>query len=321
MLEKRERFFIRHRLVLRPKRGNGAALPLVAEAPAISAVAVLQAAVAAKGAFFKVGKNDDDAGKVDTVRITRVVDRPDDGMVVVLYRRRNPNASTQVFEDEESEDIRPAERGPKDDPAVSAHLFIQRDPHVGGLASHRAIMEEVPGLGSSYMKLLLDEVIRSREYDFKDDRGQGGKTSTKVDLFGVPSKNLRDAISKNGFDFIELVKAPDLTGLDTEGLSVRPERLRLYPRRGERTPGGETLLDRVFGWAKDRGWTDVSVQVSENNKSKVVKIGREADAATTLFVRADQITVADDLPSCSDSINEQLVAEAVKMFADDSSWE
>lgn len=313
MLEKRERFFIRHRLVLRPKRQQGAALPFLARDPELSAVSVLKAAVANKQAFFKLAGG-------DTVRITRVDVREADDIAILLFRRRNPKAATQVFEDAEHESIRAADRGPKDDPAVSAHVFVQLKPHAGGVVSHRAIMEEVPGLGTSYIRLVLDEVVKGRAYDYLDDRGQSKQTSTKVEFWGVPSANLKDAVKKNGFDFIELVKAPNLDGLDTEGLVARPERLRLYPQRGLKGDR-EKIVERVFGWARERGWSDVSVQVCENEKTKVVKIGREADAATTLFVRADLVKTTKDMPACSDEVNEELVAQARAMFADDASWQ
>ncbi len=181
-------------------------------------------------------------------------------------------------------------------------------------------MEEVQGLGSSYMKLLLDETIRIEEYDYVDSRGVQSKTATKVDFYGVKSHNLEAAVTKSGFDFIELVKNPDLSGLDTEGLNVRPERLKIYPKnRGG--GGAKAALGRVFGWAREHGWQDVSVQVRLNEKTKVVKVGRDEDAATTLFVKADLIRVGSDIPACSDKVNEELTAAAMKLLAAPEGWE
>ena len=314
MLEKRERYFIRHNLVLRGKRNQGAGLPLVGSDGALTAVKILQAAVNKKTAHIDISGG-------DVVRITNVVLRPKDNLVIVLFRRRNPNAATQVFEDAVEQSIRPADRGPKDDPAVSAHLFIDtRSRANGDASSYKAIMEEVQGLGASYMKLLMDEVVRKVEYDIIDSRGQAAKTSCKVDFYGVKSDNLQKAVTKNGFDFIELVKEPDLTGLDTEGLNIKPERLRLYPKRRGGSVGA-AILDRVFGWAKNNGWSDISVQIRTDDKTKVVKIGRDEDAATTLFVKADLVKVQADIPACSDVVNEQLVSEAIKMFAASTGWE
>lgn len=313
MLEKRERYFIRHNLVLRAKRNHGASLPLVGSPTDLSAVGVLQSAAQKKTAKY-------DLSGGDTIRITKVVHRPADELVIVLFRRRNPNAATQVFEDADKESIRAADRGPKDDPAVSAHLFIStRGVSVGGASTYRSVMEEVQGLGSSYMKLLMDETVRKQEYDYIDSRGQTEKTYSKVDFSGVKSDNLDKAVNQNGFDFIELVKSPDLQGLDTEGLNVRPERLKIYPKRRGGS-GGAAILGRVFDWGRAHGWKDISVQVRVNDKTKVVKIGRDEDAATTLFVKADLVKVANDIPSCSDQVNEDLAREALKMFAVDSGW-
>ncbi|MCA0368881.1 MAG: hypothetical protein LCH57_12615 [Proteobacteria bacterium] len=312
MLDKRSRYFVRHRLILRPKRNQGAPLPLTGDAKTMSAFSVLKKRVDAKTASIIITGG-------DTLRITAIEHRKADDMVVLVFRRRNPNAATQIYENKKSEALREADRTVDEDPAASTHLFISTKVHPGAVASYRAIMEDVPEIGTSYMKLLLDEIIKGQEYDYKDSRNVDGKTSTKVDLFGVPSDTLKQAVTKNGFGFIELVKSPDLKGLDTEGLTPKPEKFRIYTKRGSGV-GGNTLFERVFTWAKAHGWDDVSVQVRENGKTKVVKVGREADAATTLFVRADIVKVASDIPSCSATINNELVAEAKKMFADDASW-
>jgi hypothetical protein len=313
MLDKRERYFIRHRLVLRPKRNNGAALALTGPANETTVFSILKAAVAKKTAQMKLPGG-------DTVRITGTEHREAEGVIVLIFRRKNPNASTQVYEHADSAGIREADRGPKEDPAVSGHLYVQVTAHPGAtLGSHRAIIEEVQGLGPSYMKTLLDEVVRAIEYDAIDSRGAAIKTTTKVDLWGVPSETLKASVQKNGFNYIEIVKDADLDGLDTEGMTIKPERMRLYPKR---IPGVDnaSLLDRVKSWADGRGWTEVFVQVRENDKTKVVKLGRNEDAATTLFVRADPVNVATDIKACSADVNDELFAEAVKMFADDASW-
>jgi hypothetical protein len=312
MLDKRERYYIRHRLVLRPKRNNGAALALTGKPNETTVLSILKAAVDKKTAQMKLPGG-------DTVRITSIEHRPAEDVVVLIFRRRNPNASTQVYEHAVSAGIREADRGPKEDPAVSGHLFIQAKPHKGDLASHRAIIEEVQGLGPSYMKALIDEVVRAVEYDAIDSRGAPIKTTTKVEMWGVPSENLKNSVAKNGFNYIEIVKEADLEGLDTEGMNVKAERLKIFPKR---VPGVDSaaLLKRVKDWAGERGWDDVYVQVRENDKTRVVKLGRDEDAATTLFVRADPVKVATDIKACSDTVNDELLAEAVTMFADDASW-
>ncbi|MBB3870741.1 hypothetical protein [Brevundimonas mediterranea] len=312
MLDKRERYYIRHRLVLRPKRNNGAALALLGADNETTVFSILKAAVNKKTAVMYLPGG-------DTVRITAIDYRAADNVVILIFRRKNPNASTQVYEHADSAKIREADRGLKEDPAVSGHLFVQATPHKGDLASHRAIIEEVQGLGPSYMKTLIDEVVRAIEYDAIDSRGAAIKTTTKVDIWGVPSENLKASVAKNGFNYIEIVKEADLDGLDTEGMTIKPERMKIVPKR---IPGAdnESLLKRVKAWADGRGWSDVYVQVRENDKTKVVKLGRDEDAATTLFVRADPVKVATDIKACSDTVNDELLAEALKMFADDASW-
>lgn len=310
MLSKNERYFVRHRLVLKPRRSVGAAVPLYEPLPKLSAYSLIADAVNKKSALMKVGIG-------ESVRISHVEVRPADGMIVLMFRRRNPNASTQVYEDTEA-NIREANRGPLEDPAISAHLFIQIKQHSGSVISHRAIMEEVPGLGSSYMRTVMDDVVKSYEYDAKDKRGQIIKTATKVEFFGVPSRSLNDAISKNGFDFIELVRTPDVSGLDTAGLTVRPERLRFYPARSTR--GDKDVFKRVHDWAKKNSWNDMSVQVKELDKSKVVRVDREEDAANVLFVRAELVRSKSDIGSCTDVVNDELVALAKKMFDTDIDW-
>jgi len=310
MLLKNERYFVRHRLLLKPRRSIGAAVPLYQPLPALSAFSLIADAVRKKTAVLKVGVG-------ESVRISHAEIRPADGMIILMFRRRNPNASTQVYEDTQAK-IREANRGPLEDPAISAHLFIQIKQHAGGVVSHRAIMEEVTGLGSSYIKTVLDDVVKAYEYNAKDKRGQVVKTATKVDFFGVPSRSLDDAISKNGFDFIELVRAPDVSGLDTAGLTVRPERLRFYPARSTR--GDKDVFKRVHDWAKKNSWEDMSVQVKELDKSKVVKVERQQDAANILFVRAELVQTKHEIGSCTDIVNEELALIAKSMLDKDEGW-
>jgi hypothetical protein len=53
------------------------------------------------------------------------------------------------------------------------------------------------------------------------------------------------------------------------------------------------------------------------NRSRMVSLAREADAADILFVRSVPIDVKRPLDACTDTINEELVAKAQELFAAD----
>lgn len=106
-------------------------------------------------------------------------------------------------------------------------------------------------------------------------------------------------------------------GLDTEGLiAPKEERMKLTIKA---TPTQSLpLVRRIRRWADERDWDDVRVLIRlPEDRSRVVSVARQADAADALFVRAEQVFVDHDLDVCTEIVNEELLSRARKMFEGD----
>ena len=78
------------------------------------------------------------------------------------------------------------------------------------------------------------------------------------------------------------------------------------------------ILTRLIPWAKKTDWKDVLVKVDmPENRSRIVSIARDADAADVLFVRSEQVKVKNELALCTENVNEELIAKAIEIFTRD----
>ena len=311
LLDRRARFFIKLELTASPKRGVGRELQLVTDGDELDILTVLEEGIANGAASNNVRDG-------DVVRLTHAVQHVD-GLAVLMFRRRDANASVQFFEHAQTMAVRRSDKRANEDPAVSAHLFIDlRRRNRNG--SYRALIEEVPGLSISYIKPLLNSMLRQRPYLVADRRGVEVEATTKIELQGLPSQTIGEALEGGGIEFIELVRPPQLDGLDTAGLTPNAERLRLGVRRGDRRNPMD-VIRRVRGFADAKGWNDMRVQVvTSDDRRRLVQLTRGADAATIMFVQSELVNTREDLPSCSSAVNAELVAHASRMFAAEGGW-
>jgi hypothetical protein len=116
---------------------------------------------------------------------------------------------------------------------------------------------------------------------------------------------------------VTLVRPGSVTGLDVEGLVVpREQRMKLLIRATpEHTLG---VIEKIQSWMKKHEWAKLLVEVSmPENRTRMVALAREADAADVLFVRSVPIDVPTRLEACTDVINEELVSKALELFAAD----
>lgn len=312
LLDKRARFLIKQDFVLRPRRGVGAALAL-ASPDELDLMHVFGERVAAGTAerSLRLG---------DSIRLTQATQVTDKNMAVLLFRRTDANASNQHFENRRTRTLRPSDRAEDEDPAVSAHLFIDLTPRTAEANTYRAIIEEVPGLGVSYILPLLNMIARERPYLSMDRRGREVEARTHLEMAGLPSQTIGQALHGGGIDFIELVRPPELGGLDTGGLTPSPERLRFGVRRRD---GIDPLgaITRIRNWANRQGWSDMRVQVvTGNSRRRTIEVARGQDAASILFIQSELRETRADLPVCSDTINDELVDHAHAMFATGDGW-
>lgn len=182
LLDRHSRFLLRHRLRFRAERNHGVPLPFQAQ-NGHDVEHALQDAITA-GRARLVLRNQ------DVVALTRVEVRPRTGLAVLLFRRSDPNAATPIFEHQRTRRIRRADKADDEAVAVSAHVFVKLEELGGGHPTYRVIMEEVPGLGRSYIHHLIADILRNTTYLYTDRHGERKETYTVMDFHGIKSDSI-----------------------------------------------------------------------------------------------------------------------------------
>jgi hypothetical protein len=308
------RYFVRYDLTLRPQRDQGAPLPLRDPGDGLDVLSVLKRALADGTAVLNVTEGED-----DFVRLTAVEYRPRSNLVALLFRR-STDGSAPIFEHRRTKALRKSDKKDDEAEAYSAHLFISLDSHDAPYPTHRAVLEEVAGLGRTYIQELLRRILRPVVYPYVDERRMDAETYTIPQMGGVASETVKNAIKGGGIKYIELVRAPRLDGMDTAGLVASPERLRLSIKSNRQ--GSLDMVRRVKAWAGNHGWDRIRVQVeTKDERTRVVEIAREADAADVLFVRAELIdNINPPLEKCTDQVVDAMVSKARKLLSSNVGW-
>jgi hypothetical protein len=310
LLGSRERYLIRHEIGFKPQRDKGAGLDLISE-ESEDVIGVIRDAIENGTALMEI-KDD------DVVKLTKVDVNKRTGLVTLLFRRSDPDGSVPVFENRQDDTLRSADKADHEAEAVSAHLFIRIVKVPGQHPTYRAALEEVPGLGRTYVQQLLKSILREAKYEYEDHRGETGETYSVVTFGGIPSETVGTAMRGGGMNYVELVRPPRLDGLDTHGMLPREERLRISIKPADRR--NMDLIGRLRDWAAQNEWQKVRVQVKSGERTKVVDVAREADAADVLFVKSELVKVRTSMKSCTDTINKELSAVARNLLYTDDGW-
>jgi hypothetical protein len=308
-LDSKSRFFQRHELVLRPYRGVGKALSLFNTGEELDVYDVILNTLGKEHCILKVGKTDE-------CYVTRIIKSQDSRYAAILFRRCSPDASTPMFGHRKTRQLRRADKRDEEDLSVSSHLFLELSESPGREGRYRAIIEEVPGIGRSYIRSVLNLSLRQTEYSYKDRGGNEKTTYTIADLEGFKSESIGAALKGGTISFVELVRQSRIDGLDTEAFEPREERMRIEVKaRGD---GLLKALRSLNPFAVAGGWEDVRVSIRmPEGKSRVVPLSRESDAADVLFVRAEQVYVKTHLDACADEVVGPLFDCAIEMFSKD----
>jgi hypothetical protein len=309
LIEPRSRFFQQYELSFRAARGQGVPLKFFEATNKLDALSLLRASIGKEWGKINLASNDE-------CKITQVSLSKDKKFAAVLFRRSSPDASTPFFGNRNTGALRKADRSDEEDLAVSAHLFIDMSFDNSRKNKYRAILEEVPSLGKSYVHSVIYKILKSNEYSFTDRNGQDKTTFTACRFDGYASENLLQAIGKGSVPFVELVRTPVLDGLDSEAFRVKEQKQRIYLRAG----GGSVMekIKTLKDWATGQNWDELRVQVRlPDGRSRLVPIAREDDAASVLFVRAQQVYVAADIDVCCENVEMQLFGQAIEVFSKD----
>jgi hypothetical protein len=307
-----KRFFVRNLVSVRPYRKRGLPLNLLERGDEIDVMHVLKSGIAAGQAEIFLSNS-------DIVKMTSCAVNESKNVASFLFRRSDPGASAPFFEDPKSRALRKSNKQPDEAVAVSAHLFVSLEPLTGAaLPTYRAIREEIPTLGKSYLESLMQHLLREHTYNYTDRNGEVKETHSIIEITGVKSRNLSDALKDSSIQQVVLSRMGSLGGLDSDGLICpREETFRLHVKA---SPDNVSLtFARIRSFAKVNNWDDVVVRVKfPENRSRNVALDRDADAAEAFFVRAEQIDVRTPLEVCTDTINEELLDHAVQLLKDDN---
>jgi hypothetical protein len=134
----------------------------------------------------------------------------------LAFRRSDPNAATPIFENTRTNKLRRSDKRNDEAVAVSAHLLVDLTADEGPNPTYKAVLEEVPGLGRTYVQGILAEVLRENKYNFKNRRGQDKETYTVIDLNGVKSQTIHGALETSAsVPYVMLVRPGNIEGLDS----------------------------------------------------------------------------------------------------------
>jgi len=251
----------------------------------------------------------------DVVRLTDLEIRKKDGLAVLLFRRSDPMAAVPIFEHSRTRQLRKSDKSEDEGVAVSAHLFVHLTPFAGTeYPTYKAILEEMPSLGRTYIEHIIGDALRDYRYTY-DDYGIDKETYSILELHGIKSEQLSDALKNSTIQHVTLTRPGSIEGMDSEGL-VAPieERFRLIIRA---EPDKVLhVLGRIKEWMRGNDWKNMIVRVDMPEKrSRNVTVDREAGVADAFFVRSEQIDVKKALDNCSDIVSDELCAKAKTIFA------
>ncbi len=312
LLDPHSRFFVRHELRFRAQRDQGPALPF-RDARHLDVEDALKAAMDADKASLVLRNQ-------DVVRLTALQVRPRDHMAVLLFRRADPAAAAPVFENQRTRKLRKSDKRDDESVTVSAHLFVHLQEKEGVThPTYDAILEEVPGLSRTYIQVLIGDILREVKYTWTDHRKRPRETYSIVELNGVKSDSIGQAMNNSAVPYVTLVRPGSVAGLDSEHVQPRDETMKLFIT----AEPSETVavLRKIKAWAlgSQRGhgkWKDVRVQIDmPERRSRIVSIARDIDAADILFLRSEPVNVPTPMLAATEVINEELVAKAKEMFA------
>lgn len=307
ILDKRMRFFVRHDIRFRPHYNHGSALPLRSADDRLDVETLFRAAMKADKAKIILKSK-------DVVRLTDIDVREDQKMIVFLFRRSDPDAATPIWEEQKSRKLRPADKKEDDALAVSAHLFVSLREQGGPDPTYAAVLEEVPGLGRTYVQGIFGDVLREAVYKYKDKHGEEKDTHTLIDFLGVKSDAIGASLEGASIPYVELIRPGVVEGLDSSGMIVpREQRMKLLLR--VEAEKAIPLINRIMKWAPTENWADVRVRIDlPENRSRMVSVARENDAKDVLFVRSIRVDLDEDIPPCTETVIGSLADKAAELL-------
>ena len=241
LLETNARYLVRHELKIRSFRDRGKPLSFRTLGDKIDIENILANAIADGKASFPL-KNS------DVISITKLDVREKDNIAILLFRRSDPDAATPVFENTKTKRLRLSDKKEDEAEAVSAHAFVNLTERETPNPTYRTVLEEVPGIGRSFVQSALQVIVREHTYLFRNEHGETKDTHPVLWLEGIPSETIGGALSGGALEHVELVRPPKIKGLDLDTVVAHEERMRLTVKATSKK-GILATLDRIRDWA------------------------------------------------------------------------
>ncbi|MDR6146147.1 hypothetical protein QE363_001940 [Sphingomonas sp. SORGH_AS870] len=310
LLEKFSRFVKSYNLTFTPRHGGAAHLPFIESGSKPAMLKAFRRSIKADQAWRKLGNGD----LVELIKAQHDAERD---AVVLLFHRVRPNAPDPTYRKKarDSMSVRRATREIDEDQSLSAHLVISIKPTKAG--QYKAVLEEVPGLSLSNVMPVIQKSLREYEYDFKDRRGDKQSSYMMAKSAGVKSETIADTLNNKGrLTLLTLVKPAPPEMVDSEGIfKPRDQRLKITVDRSLADPNMLEKLENYIKNARSDGWDKFDVELQfDNDRIRTVTIEREDEARETLFVKAKEVHVSDELPVCTAKIIEPLVVKMAKVL-------
>jgi hypothetical protein len=297
------RFMLRHQMTFRASHGRGEPLDLISS-DKLDVLTLLQEAIEDGQATYVLQNK-------DQIRLTKAELVPGLALVACLFRRSDPDAAPPFFEDLPTGTIRKADKQPEEAVSVSAHVFISINPVSPN--KYEVLIEEISGVSKTYIQYLFLKILREVEYESADEKGRPLRAHTLAELVGHSNDRLGDDASGGQIEFVELLRPAKTEGLDNEGINQQQEKMLL--RIDAKNPDKIGVVRRIQNWASQRGWTKLKVRIKlPDDKSRVVPLARDADAADVLFVKAIRVDLNKGLDACTDNISDELMNKASKIL-------
>ncbi len=124
----------------------------------------------------------------------------ENGKIAALFRLTDPDIPDNILENQNTQELRVAEREDDEVPARSAHIVINADAAYNPAAAYPLVIENVDGLSRSLISALLNHLLGEHFTDErpKDDSGELRTYSPRVEVRGHQSQTLASVLNGGG---------------------------------------------------------------------------------------------------------------------------
>lgn len=278
------------------------------EASIMSALKIaraLKAASANKTAVYM--RNNERAA----IRIPGVAINNEGTRAVMLLHHANKDGADPVFANLETGALRMEPKLCGEGVAVSAHLFLNLEPNRDRPNAYHVLLEAIPGLSRSYIRLALRALLRDHlPYQFQDRDGSFKAARPLVTFEPRPSEDFLEDLARGRLLNATLIRRKSSGDRfdDEPTVKVYESQLKVGPARQRFGSEAVTWLNQVIGMGRDEGYSSIRVAYvddEDKKQSPLISID-ETDSIDSIFAKASWFTVDDDLLQCEPDIRKDV---------------